>query len=133
MNSIRNKLIWIGKIIQKRWFNNCCNEVLKTSPIQPCKNGVLILSMLRHVDMLMYLIAIKSFYRYLGEGEIIILDDGTLTTSDIKILRYHVDPLQIIHIDQVKTRKCPKGGTWERLLLISDYVKNCCVISERVV
>jgi len=128
MNSIRNKLIWIGRIIQKRWFNNRCKEVLKTPPIQPCKNGVVILSMLRHVDMLMYLISIKSFYRYLAGGEIVILDDGTLTTSDMKILRHHVRPLQIVSIDKVKTNKCPKGGCWERLLLISDYVKDYYVI-----
>lgn len=65
MNNIRNKFIRIGNIIQKGWFNNRCKEVLKTPPIQPCKNGVLILSILRHVDMLMYLISIKSFYKYL--------------------------------------------------------------------
>lgn len=52
MNSIRYKLNWIGRIIQKRWFNNRCKEILKTSPIQPGKNGVLILSMLRHADIL---------------------------------------------------------------------------------
>ena len=51
----------------------------------------------------------------------------------MKILRHYVRPLQIVDIDQVKTNKCPKGGCWERLLLISDYVKNYCVISERVV
>ena len=81
----------------------------------------------------MYLIAIKSLYRDLAGGEIVILDDGTLTTSDTKLLRDHVDPLQIVHIDQVKTNKCPKGGCWERLLLISDYVKDYYVIFERVV
>ncbi len=79
------------------------------------------------------IISIKSFYRYLKGGEIVILDDGTLTTSDMKMLIYHVRPLQIVHIDQVKTNKYPKGGCWERLLLISDYVKNYCVISERIV
>lgn len=71
--------------------------------------------------------------RYFAGGEIVILDDGTLTTSDMKILMYHVHPLEIVNIDQVKTRKYPKGGCWERLLLISDYVKNYCAISERVV
>ena len=84
--------------------------------------------MVSHLDVLMYLIAIKSLYLYLREGQIVILNDGTLTSHDIELLRYHLSPSQIVTINDIKSRKCPQGGCWERLLFILDCVKDNYVI-----
>lgn len=88
----------------------------------------MLLSMVSHLDIMMYLVAIKSFYRHLKRGKIVVLNDGTLTEKDKRLLATHINPLQVLNINEVKTHPCPKGAWWERLLLIADYVKDHYVI-----
>ncbi len=114
--------------IKKSWFNICCSDMLLTPPIEAKKGRLIIVSMVSHSDVMMYLIAIKSLFFYLREGEIIILNDGTLTSKDIELLTYHVSPSQIVLISNINTGKCPQGGCWERLLFILDHVKENYVI-----
>jgi hypothetical protein len=84
--------------------------------------------MVSHRDLIIYLVAIKSFYRRLGQGEVVIIDDGTLTQSDRTILERHLGRPDIIRVNEVQTGRCPKGGTWERLLTILDMSKQFFVI-----
>ncbi len=122
-------MFWkLRQTLNRTWFNHWCRDVLKTPPIEPSKDGVVILSMISHLDLMMYLAAIKTFYRYFKRGEIVILNDGTLTENDRRLLQYHVNPSRVVHINEVKTNSCPKGACWERLLLISDYVDDNYVI-----
>ena len=37
-------------------------------------------------------------------------------------------PKDIVNINDIKNNVCPKGGCWERILLISEYVQNYFVI-----
>lgn len=114
--------------IKRGWFNFRCREIIRTPPIRMIKNNVLILSMVSHVDLLMYLIAIKSFYYYLREGQIVVINDGSLTPNDLGTLSYHIPDLRLIDIADIKTGNCPKGGTWERHLFIADNVKHHYII-----
>ncbi len=76
----------------------------------------------------MYLLALKSAYAQIGFGRVVVLNDGSLTPRDLSTLADHVPAVEIVHISSVKLSDCPKGGTWERLLLISDLVKEQYVI-----
>ena len=76
----------------------------------------------------MYLVAIKSFYQRFSKGEIVILNDGSLTNRDLNLLKEQVLPKDIVHINDIKNSVCPKGGCWERILLISEYVQDYFVI-----
>lgn len=119
------------KIRQKtrKWrFDLSCRGILSTVPIQVKENQLKILSMLCHPDLIMYLIAIKSLYAHLGMGQIVILNDGTLTSKDIELLNQHLSKPQIVNIHDIEPGKCPKGGCWERLLFISECVKESYVI-----
>jgi hypothetical protein len=83
--------------------------------------------MVSSADFLMYLAAIKSLYRQIGRGKVHIIDDGSLTRDQRQLLRQHIDGANIIHIDDAPCRNVPKGGTWERLLIMvsvnrEDYV-----------
>jgi hypothetical protein len=71
--------------------------------------------MLRHTDTAMYLLAIKSLYSRIGSGRIAIIDDGSLTPSDLALLSSHIAEFDMIRIDSIQTGPCPSGGTWERL------------------
>ena len=112
---------------QRAQNNARSRGILKTAPLQIRDNGVKILSMVCHRDIVMYLVAAKSLYQRLGFGSFIVVDDGSLTADDRQILTRHLNP-QIIHIDVISTAGCPKGGTWERLLKILDFTDASYVI-----
>jgi hypothetical protein len=110
-------------------FNFSCRALLGTPPITCSDQHLTLVSMLCHGEVVMYLLATKSFCRQLGRvPKIVILDDGTLTQSDLARLHLHIPDCRIVHISEVATDRCPKGGCWERLLLISDLVENSFVV-----
>lgn len=84
--------------------------------------------MVSHTDLIMYLVAVKSFYRRVGEGEIIIINDGSLTAADCEVLSDHLGTPKLIHITDVNTNGFPIGGCWERILTILDLLNEFYVI-----
>jgi hypothetical protein len=76
----------------------------------------------------MYLIAIKSIYRFLGAARVVVLDDGSLTSKDSALLVRHLPSVRISSFGAIPPAKTPRGGCWERLLLISDLVRDSYVI-----
>lgn len=116
------------QVANRAWFAFWTRGVLKTPALEILDRDVAIFSLISHNDVMMYLIAIKSIYRRIGFGRVIILNDGSLTTTDIALLKAHVRPLAIIHISDVRTGPCPKGSCWERLLCIADLVSQSYVI-----
>ena len=84
--------------------------------------------MVSHVDLIMYLVAVKSFYKRVGEGKIIIINDGSLTPADCDVLSNHLGSPTFIHIADVDTGGFPKGGCWERILTILDLLNEFYVI-----
>ena len=102
--------------------------MLRTSPLQIVPADLKILSMIRHVDLVMYLVAVKSFYQRIGFGEIVLIDDGTLHQNDYEIIGHHLGSPQIIPLDRITTDPCPRGGCWERLLSVVDFSSKYFVI-----
>jgi hypothetical protein len=85
--------------------------------------------MLCHGEVFMYLLAVKSFCLKLGRvPRVVLLNDGTLTESDLAILGSHIQQIRIVHVSDVVPDRCPKGSCWERLLLISDIVRDSYVV-----
>lgn len=112
-----------------KWnFNRVCANILKTPPLTLKKSGPLLVSMVCHADIIMYLLSAKSFLNRLGMGRIVVINDGSLTEADKKLISHHISPLQIIPIKDISTHQCPTGGTWERLLHILDLSEKEYVI-----
>jgi hypothetical protein len=109
-------------------FERQCQAVRDSAPIKQVAAPVSILSMVSHADVIMYLIAIKSLYGRLGRGEIVIIDDGSQTPEDHDLLAAHLGNPTIVPLSTLETGSCPKGGTWERLLLILDLSADHYVI-----
>lgn len=110
-------------------FNFNCRSLLRTAPIFPNDEHLTLVSMICHGEVVMYLLAAKSFCRQLGRTpNVVLLDDGSLTKSDYATLRAHLTKVRIVHISEVVPDRCPKGSCWERLLLISDLVKDSYVV-----
>lgn len=95
-------------------------RILATPPITPRDDGVIILSMIGTRTLIPYLVAIKSFHQHLAMGRIVLIDDGSLTEADRRILARHCGAPRIIPIAEIDTGACPRGGTWERLLVLLD-------------
>ena len=117
------------RALGRAWFNLNCRTVLDTAPLCPTDASLTLVSMLCHGEVLMYLLAAKSFCKQLGRNpNIVILDDGTLTKDDRATLGMQIPEVKIVSISEVMPDRCPKGSCWERLLLISDLVKDSYVV-----
>jgi len=114
--------------LQRIRFNFLCRNILRTPPLQMKDASVTFVSLVSHRDMLMYLIAIKSAYRFFDAGRIVVLDDGSLTSKDRATLTWHLPLVRITSVEEIPPASTPKGGCWERLLLISDLVGDSYVI-----
>jgi hypothetical protein len=119
----------LNKIIEKKLFDLQCSKILSTSAVNyRYREDVKIVSQVYHGAVNMYLIAIKSFLWNFGSGSVYILDDGSLTKNDKDLLIKHIPDINIKHINEIETGKCPKGGTWERLVYITELLSDSYVI-----
>ncbi|QSA95597.1 hypothetical protein [Methylococcus sp. EFPC2] len=118
----------ISKEYNRRFFDWVARDVLKTNPLQPSGDSPVIVSMLCHRDVRMYLLAIKSFYRALGRGRIVIINDGTLTQKDIDLLNLHVKPSEYVEASDLSSPHCPEYISWKKLFCIARYIKDTYTI-----
>ncbi|MFZ5593845.1 MAG: hypothetical protein ACOY4D_06245 [Pseudomonadota bacterium] len=115
--------------INRRIFAAKCGGILDTAPLVSWpESNLTVISQLQHKDLLMYLLAVKSFTRHIGVKDIHVLDDGSLDAEDIAVLRHHIPFLNLRSIADFRNPHCPQGGTWERLIAISELVKKSYVI-----
>lgn len=111
----------------KAWLNINARGILSSPPVR-CRpdSSLIILSQTYHPDLLMYLLAVKTFARYIQPRLFVIVDDG-LTANDQAVLRSHLGNVRFVPTASVDRGPCPSGGAWERLLTIAgltadDYV-----------
>src|ERR1051326_4004106 len=106
--------------LAKRLFGLQIAGILETRPVKLVPAKVTILSMVSHDDVRMYLLAIKSFYSRVGKGNIVIVDDGSLTLWDKDILKAHLGQPMIIALDSIALGRFPRHNCWERLSYALD-------------
>ena len=109
-------------------FDRAAREVLKTPAIECKDDGCVIVSLVSHRDLWMYLVSAKSFAHFFGRGRYVVINDGSLSQNDIRILKSQIVGLQVRHIADIPNSQCPKGGCWERFLCVADYVQDNYVI-----
>lgn len=114
--------------LKKRFFNWATRSIFDTPPItcDPASNLV-VLSQSYHADLTMYLIAAKSFGRFVRPKMFVVVDDG-LTPDDQALLRRHLDQVRFIRTAEVDVGRCPRRGCWERLISISRLSQQHYVI-----
>jgi hypothetical protein len=103
-------------------------QILQTPPLVPTSDRVVLFSMMGTRVLLPYLVAVKSLHNRLKIGRVAILDDGSLTKDDRRLLAEQLGGPVVHHIREVSTGPCPKGGTWERLLTLLDMAQQDYVI-----
>jgi hypothetical protein len=115
--------------IRRMRFARACEGVLRAAPVRlDTASRMVVLSQLQHKDVLMFLLALKSFARRIGTRAVHVLDDGTLTAEDRITLARHIPEVALLDRAEFRSAACPRGGCWERLLAISDLVRDYYVV-----
>ena len=110
----------IRKKFDRAWFDYRCSAIFNTPPVQCDPNSAfLIVSQLHHPDMIMYMLAMKSFARFVKPRGFVIVDDG-LYPDDKRILSKHFTEMRFVPSKDVQLGACPAGGCWERLHTLSQ-------------
>lgn len=110
-------------------FQFACQFILKSKPAATVpSSSVALLTQLQHKDVLLALIALKTFSAQVPVESFHILNDGSLTSEDIALLGKHFQNATFHCMDAARSNYCPTGGCWERLLTITELVKNNYVI-----
>ena len=118
---------FIEKIHRAR-FNWAVRAMRRTPALQRGKEPFIALSMVQHRDVLPYLLALKSFARFLLPARVVLVADPTLDEQDRALLRQHVPHIEIREATEFRRPATPVGGCWERLNAISEYAKDAYVI-----
>lgn len=108
--------------VGRELFNRRCAGVLDTPPVLlDDSHPAMVLSQLQHKDVLMYLVAVKTFAARVPLGAAMVLDDGSLEPGDHELLTRHLPGVVVQPITAYRNARCPSGGTWERLLGIAQH------------
>ncbi|MBV1928433.1 MAG: hypothetical protein KUG81_02865 [Gammaproteobacteria bacterium] len=107
--------------LKRRKFNQHAKAILTTPPVVTTPGATAsVLTQLQHKDVLMFLVALKSFSQQVPLNTVFILSDGTLTPNDRSILNENISSVEFIELSEVHNEKCPHGACWERLLAIAE-------------
>ncbi len=117
------------RALHRSWFDFNVRGVLATSPLAPADTDVTVASMLCHADLRMYLLAVKSLIRRMDRTpHVVVLNDGSLTDEDTALLKRHIPSIRFVPIASIQRGRCPKGGAWELLLMMSELVQSSYVV-----
>lgn len=76
----------------------------------------------------MFLVALRSFTRYVPIKGVHLLNDGSVTSEDQAQLHEHIPGLVFHDLAEFCSTSCPSGGCWERLLGIAELVRDHYVV-----
>ena len=114
--------------VNQRRFDREIGGILDTPPVNLRSEPFIGLSMVHHPDVVPYLLAIKSFCRFLHPHRIIVVADPTITDADRSRISAHVCGVEFARAEDYREVGLPRGGCWERLIAISEFVQDDYVI-----
>ena len=115
--------------VRRHRFAAACKGVLQVAPVVlDASSKLLLLSQVQHKDVLLLLLAVKSFARQVRLRTVCVLNDGSLSANDRALLREHIPGVNLLELAEFRSAICPRGGTWERLLAIASLVHDHYVI-----
>ncbi len=110
----------LKKQAARRRFNRQIADIRRTPPMPVVDAPWSIVSLLGKPtpDILMYILSMKSFYRRLGKGKIIVITDDETLAAHGKTLNHHFPGIRFERLDAIDPSPCQRGGTWERLVYL---------------
>src|SRR6266700_3391893 len=102
-------------LVRRARFSGECSGILSTAPVGlNAASRMVLLSQLQHKDVLLFMLAVKSFARQVKPRAVYVLDDGSLTSNDRAALGEHVPGLTFLDRAEFRSSACPRGGTSAR-------------------
>jgi hypothetical protein len=114
----------------KRAFNKKAAKIRTTAPVSEfdSSSNLIVLSMVQKKDADMYLIALKSFLKYLRPQKVVIVADPSIDEDTTALFHRHIDKLEVVRAEKFRFEGTPQGGCWERLNAISHYAQQHFVV-----
>jgi hypothetical protein len=108
----------------KARFYRLTAGIMNTPPMPVVEAPWTIISMVSKSDPQMYVLAMKSFYRHMKRGKIIAIVDRDMPDEKRNILSHNLPGIKLIHLEDIDTGPCQRGGTWERILYVLDHSRD---------
>jgi hypothetical protein len=110
----------LKKIAAQKSFNWQIRDIRKTPPVPVIDAPWSIVSLLGkpNAEIPMYMLSMKSFYRRIGKGKIILITDDETLTKHRQQLEHHFPGIRFEMLDEIDPGSCQRGGTWERLVYL---------------
>src|SRR5262245_6128948 len=122
-------LFRVKQRLARSWFDAGVRSIVESPHVICDPSGRFVLvSQICHRDVLMFLVALKSFVQYLKPTRVVVLDDSTLTSEDKLKLRTQIDRVEILPVRDFASDRCPRDGCWERLLFICSVVQENYIV-----
>ena len=102
--------------------------ILETPPMPVVPGPLCVVSMVSNSDVQMYLLSMKSFYRKLGRGQLVVVVDRDMPVSARTLLSTHFPGIQFQVLEDIDVGPCQRGGTWERLVYLLGRTRDEYVI-----
>lgn len=112
----------------RRSFGEACIKIRSVKgEFTSSASNFVVVSQTYSKDIDMFLLAAKSFARYLPPKRFIIVDDG-LTPEEQELISEQLGDVEFRPRMQVPNLVCPSGGCWERLLTVADCAETDYVV-----
>lgn len=110
-------------------LNRSLQGIINTPPIHtdPAGRYVAVTQVCKR-DLLLYLVATKSFFRFFKPRAVHVLNDGSLDAQDLSLIDAHLPGVNVVAITDMQMGACPRGACWERLALVVDLAQDNYVI-----
>lgn len=109
-------------------FDLAVQAIRATPPVTRGEEPFTALSMVRHSDVLAYLLAIKTFARHARPQRIVVIADPNLQPDDKALIRRHAPGVEILPAEDFRHPSLPVGGCWERLAAIAAMNAETAVV-----
>jgi hypothetical protein len=87
-----------------------------------------IVSMISNDDVQMYVLSMKSCYRRIGKGQLVVIVDRDMPAESRDQLSHHFPSIEFQVLEDIDVGTCQRGGTWERLVYLLDRARHEYVI-----
>ena len=114
--------------VHKLRFEWAIRAIAKTPALLLRSGELTVLSMVQHRDVLPYLLALKSFTRFVPTSEVVVIADPTLDQNDRALMRSHVPAIVFREAVAFRRDGIPHGGCWERLSAIAEYSSKSYIV-----
>jgi hypothetical protein len=109
-------------------YQKTIRGVLNTAPLQRGDLPFMLLSMVHQRDVQSYLVAVKSFAHFLNPERIVVVCDPTIDSNDRAVIKRHLPHVELRDAQEFTHPDIPRGGCWERLFAISEFVRETYVV-----